>query len=72
MKYSSKSLNSIIGNLWFICLLIINLSLILFIYIFYYNKINTPGDNGNYGDKGYEGEIGEPCYIKDSSCKFRN
>ena len=38
----------------------------------YYNKMNTPGDTGNYGDKGFDGERGEPCYIKDSSCKFRN
>jgi len=69
---SLKSSNSIIGNMWFISLLIINLSLIIFIYVFYYNKINTPGDSGNYGDKGFQGEIGKPCYIKDSSCKFTN
>jgi len=74
-SYSSNSLkssNSIIGNMWFICLLIINLSLIIFIYVFYDYKMKTPGDTGNYGDKGFDGERGEPCYIKDSSCKFRN
>jgi len=69
---SLKSSNSIIGNMWFICLLIINLCLIIFIYGFYYYKVNTPGNTGNYGDKGFDGERGEPCYIKDSSCKFSN
>ena len=68
---SIKSSNSMIGNMWFICLFIINLSLILFIYFYYDYKLKTPGDIGNFGDKGFDGELGEPCYIKDNSCNLR-
>lgn len=68
MKYSSKSLNSIIGNLWFICLLIINIIIIIFIYVFYYYKSTEKGLDGNKGSQGFDGQQGDPCYIKTNKC----
>jgi hypothetical protein len=65
---ASKSSSSLIGNLWFVCLFIINLSIISFIYIFYYYKSTTPGQIGLAGQKGYDGKTGEPCYIKSPNC----
>lgn len=52
-----------IGNLWFIGLLIINITLIIFIYSFYYYKSNTIGKDGPSGDKGFTGKDGEGCII---------
>ena len=65
---ATKSQKSIVGNLWFICLLIINLSLVIFIYVFYYYTSIEPGKNGLDGDKGYKGLDGEPCFMKDENC----
>ena len=69
---ATKSKKSIVGNLWFICLLIINLSLVIFIYVFYYYTSLEPGKNGLDGDKGYKGLDGEPCFMKDENCKKYN
>ena len=65
---ASKSQKSIAGNLWFICLLIINLSLCIFIYLLYYYTSIEPGKDGLDGDKGYKGLDGETCFIKDENC----
>ena len=65
---SNISKTSIIGNLWFICLFIINLTIVIFIYIFYYYKSTTQGQKGLDGQKGYDGKQGEPCYIKSTNC----
>ena len=62
-----KSSNSIIGNIWFISLLIINISIVIFIYMFYYYKSMEKGDSGNEGNKGFDGQPGEPCSIKSNS-----
>lgn len=63
---SSKLANTMVGNLWFICLLIINLSIMIFIYIFYYYKSTIKGKIGLDGKKGFEGEPGDPCYMKNN------
>ena len=68
--YSDKALNSsnmYIGNIWFICLLIINITIIFFIYLFYKYKILNIGREGIDGPKGLQGEDGELCMIK-SQC----
>lgn len=65
---ASKSQKSIVGNLWFICLLIINLSLVIFIYLFYYYTSIEPGEDGLDGNRGFKGLDGEPCSIKDENC----
>lgn len=65
---ATKSQKSIVGNLWFICLLIINLSLVIFIYVFYYYTSIKTGEAGLNGDKGYKGLDGEPCFMKDENC----
>jgi glucan phosphoethanolaminetransferase (alkaline phosphatase superfamily) len=41
---------------WYISLIIINLSLMFFIIIFYYKKVSEPGARGF---RGYNGEIGQ-------------
>lgn len=65
---ASKSSNTIVGNLWFIGLLIINIVIIGFIYIFYYNKINEVGNVGVEGKPGYAGIQGDGCSIKNAYC----
>ena len=52
-----------IGNIWFISLLIINISVIIFIYTFYYYKSNEVGKLGFVGDKGFTGKSGDNCVI---------
>jgi heme/copper-type cytochrome/quinol oxidase subunit 2 len=52
-----------IGNLWFITLLIINITVIVFIYTFYYYKSIEVGKLGSDGDRGFKGKEGEPCFI---------
>jgi len=69
--YSSnaiKSKNTLIGNIWFISLLIINITIIIFIIMFYYNKSTQPGRSGLDGNKGYPGESGTPCSMKNEYC----
>lgn len=68
MSNTTKSSNSLIGNIWFICLFIINLIIVSFIYLFYNYKSTLPGKIGLDGQKGYNGIIGEPCYIKSTNC----
>ena len=68
-SYASNVNNSsktMVGNLWFISLLIINLSIMIFIYLFYYYKSTTKGKLGLDGQKGFEGENGDPCFIKNN------
>ena len=63
-----KDNKNIIGNIWFICLVIINISIISFIYIFNYYKLEEKGPQGFDGEKGFDGIIGEPCSIKSENC----
>lgn len=51
------------GNIWFAVLLIVNISIIIFIFTFYYSKINDAGILGASGYKGKAGIDGEPCMI---------
>lgn len=53
----SSKLNS--GYLWFISLLILNVTILAFIIGFYYYKINTPGKSGISGEFGIPGESGD-------------
>ena len=63
-SYATQSnIGSQIGNLWFSGLLIINITLIIFIYAFYYYKSNAIGKDGPSGDKGFTGKDGEGCLI---------
>jgi len=69
--YVSSSTSSFkIGNMWFSSLFIINFSLILFIYAFYYYKSTSVGNLGPTGDKGFPGYSGDTCIIssQNSSC----
>ena len=50
-----------IGNIWFISLLIINLTIITFIYTFYYYKSTEIGKMGGPGNKGNTGLPGNDC-----------
>ena len=59
-----------IGNIWFVGLLIINITIIIFIYTFYYYKSTSIGKDGPTGDKGFTGYIGEPCTIPINNCDF--
>jgi len=52
-----------IGNMWFVSLIIINLSLILFTCIFYYYKSQNNGISGPTGEKGNKGYDGDSCVI---------
>jgi hypothetical protein len=64
--YTSNSLNTknmYIGNIWFFCLLIINITIILFIYLFYKYKKSNIGRLGIDGPKGLPGEDGDLCMI---------
>jgi hypothetical protein len=68
--YTSNSLNSknmYIGNIWFFSLVIVNLTIILFIYLFYRHKISNEGRVGIDGPPGLAGEDGELCMFK-SQC----
>ena len=68
IKSYSTNTNSNIKfcSFWFISLLIINIILIVFIYAFYYYKIDTIGQKGLTGNKGFAGLDGEECIITDS------
>jgi hypothetical protein len=68
LSNSLKSNNTLLGNIWFIFLFIINISIIIFIYVFYNNKATTPGSIGQPGDRGFEGQHGDLCYIKSNNC----
>ena len=63
---ATKSSNSFVGNIWFILLLIINIIIIIFIYVFYKYKSSEKGMNGIDGQPGFNGNSGDPCYIKDN------
>ena len=65
--YTSNALNSknmYIGNVWFFSLLIINLTIIFFIYLFYKYKISDIGRLGIDGPQGFPGEEGDMCMFK--------
>ena len=72
--YSSKTLNDktqVIGNIWFICLLLINITILTFIYLYYNAKITNIGASGIDGPPGLRGEDGNLCMIK-SQCHNYN
>jgi hypothetical protein len=59
------------GMTWFITLVIINIVLLIFIYIFTNQKINEPGPVGLGGLKGFPGQEGDGCKIK-PECPVNN
>jgi hypothetical protein len=59
------------GMIWFITLVIINIVLLIFIYIFTYLKTNEPGPVGVGGLKGFPGQEGDGCKIK-PECPVNN
>ena len=65
---SNSTPNVKMGNIWFGILLIINISVVIFIYVFYYYKTSNIGKIGPTGDKGFEGIKGETCMI--SNCDY--
>ena len=68
MSKTTKTTSSFIGNLWFICLFMINLTIVSFIYLFYNYKSTTKGEIGLDGEKGFDGKPGEICSIKSENC----
>ena len=65
---SSNSNNKIIiGNIWFIGLLIINIILIIFTCMFYYYTSQSVGLKGNAGKRGFDGQQGDENYINPNS-----
>ena len=52
------------GFIWFITLVIINIVLLIFIYLFTYLKTNESGPVGAGGLKGFPGQEGDGCKIK--------
>jgi hypothetical protein len=56
------------GYIWFIGLLILNITILIFIIGFYYYKSGQTGKPGIDGDRGFPGQSGEtafadiPCY----------
>ncbi len=70
---AKKHSNIFIGNMWYVVLLIINALICIFIYLYYNYKAGSPGKAGIDGNKGFPGENGDICYIKDTiSCKINN
>jgi hypothetical protein len=61
-NYTSQS-SSKTGNIWFSSLLIVNITLIIFIYSFYYYKSTIVGKDGISGERGFSGKFGENCII---------
>lgn len=55
--------NFSIGTKWFLGLLIINITLIIFTYTFYYYKLNYEGIKGLTGQKGFDGQSGDGCVM---------
>ena len=51
------------GNIWFIALLIINITIITFLYMFFNYKLQTVGKQGSTGNKGNTGLQGDECII---------
>lgn len=60
-----------IGSKWFIGLLIMNITLIVFTCLFFYYKTRTDGDKGATGLVGFSGLIGDGCIIAEPNgiCK---
>jgi hypothetical protein len=51
------------GGIWFIALLIINVTLITFTCAFYYYTLDSEGIKGTAGHKGINGQQGDECSI---------
>jgi len=53
------------GNIWFVSLLIINITVIIFLYLYTKYISNQVGVKGNYGPIGNIGNKGTDCAIPD-------
>jgi hypothetical protein len=62
-SYSSNDLQT--GNIWFVSLLIINITVIIFLYLYTNYIPNQIGLKGNPGYAGYKGKDGNDCIITD-------
>jgi heme/copper-type cytochrome/quinol oxidase subunit 2 len=62
-SYSSNTSQK--GNVWFASLLIINIIIILFLYLYNYYITNREGKEGNIGSPGTVGSNGLNCIMKD-------
>ena len=67
---SYTSNNTQIGNIWFISLLIINITIILFLYLYNNYITNQVGLKGNPGSAGFIGGNGDVCIITDPKCIY--
>ena len=64
LSSSSSSNNKVgIGSMWFVSLLILNLTLITFTCLFYYYTSRSEGIKGSSGKKGFDGQPGDGCTI---------
>ena len=61
---------SIVGSVWFVGLLILNILVITFIYSFYYYKSTTAGKQGNTGSTGFSGLSGDACIIATPNSQY--
>ena len=52
-----------IGSKWFVGLLIMNITLIIFTCLFYYYKTQNEGEKGATGSTGFNGISGDGCII---------
>jgi hypothetical protein len=70
-SHSKTSSKLLVGNIWFILLLVMNIIIILFIYLFYYYKSTEKGIKGLNGERGFNGYQGEPCTIKNDCTNLK-
>jgi hypothetical protein len=69
--FTSYSSNDYLkGNIWFVSLLIINITIIIFLYLYNNYIINQVGLKGNPGSAGFIGGDGDVCIISDPKCIY--
>ena len=59
-----------IGNIWFVCLLILNIFIIIFLYMYTNLKLNQVGNKGKSGEPGISGQDGDPCSFPDTKTVY--